>query len=67
MAISERERERRRGEHRSYMHAYRHVVPMISKTDESELPRLRAEIPDDTRSLTARLMNDPLPGDRRRA
>lgn len=67
MAISERDRERRRKERRGYMHAYRHVVPMIGKTDESELPRLRAEIPEDTRSLTAQLMNDPIPGDRRRS
>lgn len=36
------------------------------KPTEELLARLRAEIPDDTRSLTARLMGDPIPNDRRR-
>jgi hypothetical protein len=69
MAISERDRERRREYRKANdVHPYRHVVPQIPKTDESELARLLAEIPkEDVRTLTARLCGDPNPADRRRS
>jgi len=68
MAISERNRERRREYRKANdVHPYRNVVPMIGKVDPELVRKLVSEIPEDTRSLTARLMNDPIPGDRRRS
>lgn len=67
MAIPQSQREYRKKQ-RAQLVGIKHkgIVP-VDRVSAAELKRLRAEIPDDTRSLTAFLFGDPIPNDRRRA
>lgn len=67
MPMSERERARRNAKMRELESHARYsafVPPPLPRVDEQTLRIRRAEIPDDTRSITAFLMGDPLPGRR---
>jgi hypothetical protein len=71
-ADRQRERDRKRRERRNLIKgdmARFHTAESRQEREarERSVDMLRAEIPDDTRDLTGRLMGDPIPGDRRRS
>lgn len=57
-----RERAQLKALHASVIHPKN-----LPKPPAAIVARRLAEIPDDLRGLTARILGDPLPGDRRRA